>query len=140
VAGHNSDETRCSHLAIQGDAPRLHSSCASRLAHPRWQGGTFKSWNDHGPKFYRQKWQACETFCRVTCAGVQAIIRTTAIDKWTGSNKTFTLEDGDTIEECLQPGQGLLNGALIEPVLDDAEYSLSALKVDVKGAVMSLFQ
>ena len=36
--------------------------------------------------------------------------------------------------------QGLLNGAIIEPVLDDAEYGMSALKIDVKGAVMSLFR
>ena len=48
-------------------------------------------------------------------------------------------QDGDSIDECLQPGQGLVHGALIEPVLDDAEYGLSALRFDVKGAWMSLF-
>ena len=43
----------------------------------------------------------------------QALLRHKAIDKWTGRLKTYTLENGDTIEECVQPGQGLTHGAVI---------------------------
>jgi len=41
----------------------------------------------------------------------------------------------------LSTGWLISNHALVchRQVLDDAEYGLSALKVDVKGAVMSLF-